>query len=518
MTRRSVSSGGGTSTRPSARRLRLAAMLWACAPAAPAQVPAMHQGALPPSLASPAELATRLEGVLRDPALARALVGLRVEVAETGEVLFETQSEKRFTPASNTKIVTAAVALDALGPAYSWTTRLIADGPLREGTIDGNLWIVGGGDPAVTREDVRHWVDLLEEAGVGRISGDLIGDDRVYPEPRWGDGWLWDDLFAGWGAGVSGLQLSPASVRAAIIPAERVDGTAYLELREHGPPLRVSSRVRTGAPGSETRLWWVPSTLAAPVELRGWIPLDGGPVPLDVAPDDPTRYLLEVVRAQLQDRGIRLDGQVRRPADPEAPGSPGWTVSVGSEPLSAVLSEMMKESDNQMAEAILRTVGRENLGRGTPEAGLEAVEGTLARWGIEPGAYHLTDGSGLSRRNQITPAALVRILRAMWRHPQHAVFRGTLPVAGVDGTLRARMLGTPAMGNVRAKTGSLLSVRALSGYLTDGTGETLIFSLLVNGFDAPEDVAKALEDLIVEQLALYRRPVEPGWPGQREDP
>ena len=143
---------------------------------------------------------------------------------------------------------------------------------------------------------------------------------------------------------------------------------------------------------------------------------------------------------------------------------------------------------------------------------------TLAGWGIEPGAASLSDGSGLSRYNEITPNAMVRLLRTMWRHPQFDTFQAAMPVAGVDGTLKRRLLGTPGESNVQAKTGSLSSVRALSGYLRDGAGETLIFSLLLNGYDAPGDVAVALEDLLIEQLVLYRRPVNAGWPAYRDEP
>ena len=118
----------------------------------------------------------------------------------------------------------------------------------------------------------------------------------------------------------------------------------------------------------------------------------------------------------------------------------------------------------------------------------------------------------------MTPAALARMLRAIWRHEDYESFLAALPTAGVDGTMRRRLVATPGFENVRAKTGSLSAVRGLSGYLLDGRGETLVFSLLLNGYDAPGSVAVALEDLLIEQVALYRRPVEPGWPGLRAVP
>ena len=140
------------------------------------------------TLASPADLATRFDRILADPALTRADVGLVIQVAETGEVLYELDGEKLFVPASNTKIVTAAVALDALGPAYRWETSFAADGAVVDGVLEGDLWIVGGGDPRLSREAVAAWPQLLERAGIRRITGDVIGDDRAFSGPAVGRG------------------------------------------------------------------------------------------------------------------------------------------------------------------------------------------------------------------------------------------------------------------------------------------------------------------------------------------
>ena len=462
-----------------------------------------------------AALATRLDRLLEDPALERAHVGLAVQVAETGEVLYESEAEKRFVPASNTKIVTAAVALDALGPDFRWTTRLVADGPIRDGVLEGDLWIVGGGDPVLERSVVAAWPRLLRDAGIRRVTGALVGDDRAFEPWQWSEGWMWDDLYGGWAAGVSALQLHPNTVRARLIPAAALGEPARLILPERTPPLPMRNRVRTGAPGSEVRLRFLPPPEGGPVELVGWVPAGPDTVPLFLAAPHPTVYLLETVAGALAAEGIEV-GAVRRARDGEAPARPAWSAEHRSPPLSEVLAEMMKPSDNQIAETMLRTVGREAGDGGSATDGLRVVEGTLGAWGIEPGAVSLTDGSGLSRYNEVTPNAVVRLLRAMWRHPHFDAFESSMPVAGVDGTLRRRLLGTPGARNVKAKTGSLSSVRALSGYLRDGAGETLVFSLLLNGYDAPGDVAVALEDLLVEQLALYRRPVEPGWPAYRE--
>jgi D-alanyl-D-alanine carboxypeptidase/D-alanyl-D-alanine-endopeptidase (penicillin-binding protein 4) len=474
-------------------------------PARGQETPASPAPVFSTSLRTPTDLGIRLDRILADPALARAHVGLVVQVAETGEVLYEHLGEKLFVPASNTKIVTAAVGLDALGADYRWRTTLAAVGSVRDGVLEGDVWIVGGGDPWLTRDEVDGWPAKLAEAGIGRIA------------PQWGRGWYWHEVFTWWGAGVSGLQLRPNSVRARLVPSSEVGDDARLELEEDGPPLTLEAGVRTGAPGSRVRLRYEPPPESGPVRLAGWIPL-GDTVRLHLAPDHPTTDFLAHFERSLARGGIEVGGSVRRVGRGEMrPTSPGWSHTVVSDSLGAALAEMLKPSDNQMAESILRTIGLEATGEGSPEAGLAEVEKALNGWGIEPGAMALADGSGLSRYNRVAPNAMARLLRAMWRHRLHELYVDGMPVAAVDGTLRRRLSGTPGEENVRAKTGSLSSARALSGYLVDGSGETLVFSLMINDYDVPGEVAVAIEDLLIEQLALYRRPVEPGWPAYRED-
>ena len=502
-----------------AGQIVLAGLLWSLAAPlpVPGQEPALIEGSgYSTTLDSPVELAARLERILSDPALTRAHVGLVIQVAETGEVLYELQGEKLFVPASNTKIVTAAVALDALGPSHRWKTSLAADGLLTDGVLEGDLWIVGGGDPWLTREVVAAWPELLKRAGISRITGDVIGDDRAFGGPQWGEGWFWHELYTYWASGISALQVRPNTVRARLVPGSNVGDQARFELLRPGPPLPLAVDVRTGAPGSAVRLQYEPPPEGGDVRMTGWIPA-ADTVPLHLATHHPTLYLLAHFGEALAAAGIEVGGEIRRAFDDHRPAQPTWSHVVSSDSLGAAVSEMLKPSDNQMAELLLRTVGREMSGEGTAEAGLAVVEGVLAGWGIEPGAMALSDGSGLSRYNRIAPNAMARLLRAMWRHPEFRVFLDGLPVAAVDGTLRRRLSGTPAEGNVRAKTGGLASARTLSGYLTDGSGETLVFSLMVNDYDVSGSVAVALEDLIIEQVALYRRPVEPGWPEYRGD-
>ncbi len=472
--------------------------------------PSRHPAEAPAGLAE-RELARRLDRLFDDPALLRAHAGMVVQEAGSGRVLYRRAAERRFTSASAAKLVTAAVALQTLGPGFRWRTRLLAEEPPREGAIPGDLWIVGGGDPGIGPEALAAWAGRLRRAGVRRIAGDLVGDGRALEGPMWGRGWMWEDVVGGWGVGVSGLQMGPARVRARLVPAPDLGEPAALEFPDGLPPLPLLHDVRTGTPGSEARLRWMPDPDEGTPRLEGWIP-PGAPVPLLLAPADPTAHLLERFLLVLADSGVAVEGAPRRPTPAERPPeSPGWSAEVPSDSLGALLPRMLKPSDNEIAETLLRTLGREAGEAATDEAGLAVVEATVARWGIPPGALSLADGSGLSRYSEASPAALARILRRVRQLPFGELFAASLPVGGVDGTLAARFLGTAGEANVRAKTGSLSGVRALAGYVHDARGEPLVFALLLNGYDAPGAVARALEELVVEQLALFGGPgyVEP---------
>ncbi len=490
----------------------------AARPPAPAAAPAPLGPATPPPPLDGAGLAARLRSLLDDPALVHAHVGLAVQVAETGETLFGQAERKRFTTASTTKLVVSSVALDRLGAAFRWTTRMLAGAAPRQRRLAGDLWLVGSGDPSLDESALRRLAGRLRSAGVRRIGGDVVGDDRCFDPPRWGRGWMWDDLPAGYSSGVSGLELHPARVRAFLRPGDGPGRPATLQLVDPGPSFPIRLDVRTGAPGSATRLRVLPDGDApgSDVVLDGWIPSDADSVPLELATAGPTRYLLDRFAAVLADSGIRVDGSFRRPHPGEEPPEAAWSDSVRSDSLGAVLAEMLHPSDNTMAEALLRTLGAREGRTGSDEEGLRIETETLTDWGLDPSSYELADGSGLSRYDEMSPDALVRILRTMWRRPDFDVFRVALPAPRVSGTLHGRFEGVPARAAVIAKTGSMDAVRGLAGYVEAGDGETLVFALLLNGYGVPGETADALRDGLVEQLALYRRPIVPGWPSVRD--
>lgn len=492
-----------------------------------------------------AELSRRLERLLADPAFDRAHVGLKVVVAETGQVLFEQAAEKRFTAASTAKLVTAAAALDRLGDGFRWRTLLVATGPVEDGVLRGDLWVVGGGDPGLDRSDLRRWASALRDEGVRRIAGDVVGDGRSLADPLWGRGWMWDDLHLGWSIGVTALQLDDAGVRAWLVPGDRPGDPAAARTEDPRVEPPVELDVRTGPPGSRIRLAHRTDRPGpATGRIEGWVPADADSVPLWMAPAHPTGELLDALGRVLRDSAVEVGGDLRRPRDGERPprgpccaprpgpdGGPAadtsapreaapdpeagpWTIlDAPSDSLGAALAGLLAPSDNQTAEILLRTLGREEGRAGTARYGLEVVREVVTGWGVSPDALSLADGSGLSRYDEIAPAALVRVLRAVWRSPLHDVFTAALAAPGEEGTLESRLLDTAARDGLRAKTGSLSSVRGLAGFVEAGDGTTLIFALMIDGYAVPGRVAEGVRDLLVEQLSLHRRPVEPGRPG-----
>lgn len=460
------------------------------------------------------QLRATLTEILEDPALLRAHVGFKVVVAESGEVLFEHNADRRFVAASTSKLVTGAVALSRLGANYRWETAVRAVGDLAGGTLTGDLHLVGGGDPLLRRSTLETMARSVRAAGIRRIDGDVVGDDRVWAGPPWGQGWMWDDLYGSFGAGVSGLQVSPARISTELRPGAELGDPTRLAILEAGTDLPIRNEVRTGAPGSARRLDYLPDAPRGGVVLSGWIPVDGGTVNLGFAPPHPTQYVADRVLHALQQAGVEVTGSARRAELDESFGSAAWERTFVSAPLGEALNRLLKVSDNQVAETFVRTLGTLG-GDGSDEAGLAVIRSTLSGWGIEPDAHSLLDGSGMSRYNAIAPAALVRLLRRTSQMPGFRLYRDALPISSVDGTLSRRFRSTAAQRQVRAKTGSLSGVRSLAGFVEDGDGQTLIFALLLNAYDAPDSVATALEDLLVEQLALYQGPTYPEGRGRR---
>ncbi len=460
---------------------------------------------------SKSRLRRALDRIVERPVLAHAFWGIEVRSLETGKTLYERNADKGFRPASTLKLVTTAAALDAFGPEARLRTTVETAGRLDGlGRILGDVFLVGRGDPSLSgRFDegsptaaFEAMADGLVAAGIRRIEGRLVGHEGAFPGERRGADWAWEDLAWGYGAEVSALSFNDNVVHATLAPGERPGDPAVLDVVPRTPFVPVVSTVVTTAAGLEEELILEKPPGSNRVFLSGTLPR-GGLWEGDLAVEDPALFAAAVFRGVLEAKGITVLGQTATSSEP-LPAEARVLVAHDGVPIGRLIGEVNKESQNLHAEMLLRVLGGRVAGQGTAEKGHEAVGGFLDRLEATYGGWGLRDGSGLSRSNIVTPRGLAALLVAMDRHPQAAVFRESLAVAGVDGTLEERMRGTPAEGRVVGKTGTLRRVNGLAGYVTTVQGERLAFVILVNNQVDLSGVARAAIDDIAGALAVAR--------------
>lgn len=467
-----------------------------------------------PRLRSP--LTDLADSLLGNPMFRSMHWGVLIVDPVRGDTLYSLNAEKLFVPASNTKLVTAAVALTQLGPDYRYTTRVLGRVP-RSGVITGNLVVLGEGDPSFSDSlsgsamaPLLELADSLRARGVRRVSGRLISGSNSFPGDTIGTGWAWDDLDEGYAGAVDELTFNEGFARITILGGSR-PGAPVTVRREPATTVPVLGRVDVTTIGCCSQRRGVSHRF----DMRGARPelhLEGAvrsndSITINVALRNPNTAFLDAFAEALRARGITVSGGVAIDSVADTTGL-SLLASRRSPPLSAMLPAFQKPSQNQIGELLLRTLGRVQGGSGTADSGGVVVRRQLEAWGIDSSQAAIRDGSGLSRRNFISPQAVVRILDVMRASPSFDAWYQALPIGGVDGTIRERMRGSPAAGNVRAKTGTLDRVRSLSGYVTTADGHTLLFSMLANNHAVPTREVERVQDAILAHLAamtLVRR-------------
>jgi D-alanyl-D-alanine carboxypeptidase/D-alanyl-D-alanine-endopeptidase (penicillin-binding protein 4) len=480
-----------------------------------------------------AELRSKIAEVLAKPELSPAMVGIKVVSLDTGRVLFEENAAKLLRPASNMKLYTVATALDRLSPDYRFVTSVYATArPDAAGVVHGNLTIYGRGDPSIAARfnngDYFKAIDDLATriaaAGVKRIEGDLVGDETYFIGSKYGAGWNWEDLTWHYGAEITPLTVNDNALDLFIKPGLAVGQLALITTGPPDPLLTIVNKVTTSAKGLRREISIHRGLGENTITITGSIPLDDRGYSGGIGISHPAMLFVYLLRTSLAQKGVVITGKSRTTGEISQPGMiTGVSISgsstpfqneittLQSPPFSVIAAQTLKPSQNLYAELILRTLGRVTpppattsaLGQTSEELGLEAVKSFLKSVGIRPEALVLDDGSGLSRNDMITAEASVQLLTFMSKHRYANVFRDALPVAGVDGTLRNRMRGTPAENNLRAKTGSLSSAASMGGYVTTAAGEKLAFSIMVNNYPSGVEPRTACIDPIAVLLASF---------------
>ncbi|MEL6184321.1 MAG: D-alanyl-D-alanine carboxypeptidase/D-alanyl-D-alanine-endopeptidase [Myxococcota bacterium] len=431
-------------------------------------------------------LARELQDILSSPELKEALVGVHVRRLSDGRTLFGENADRLFNPASNMKLLTSAAALWYLGSSYRFRTVVRRDAKIAGGVVRGNIYVKGGGDPTLTTESMFGLVNDIALAGVNGVDGNLVIDDQFFDE-RWeGPGWEQEVGDHTYNAPIGALSVNFNTFEARVVPGERVGGSARLLLWPPVDSLKGEISATTRGPGSRTRLWFGTKRTERDgvlVTVRGTIAQDDtSGRTLRRRIHRPTRFAGEMLRHLLQLRGIKVRGKLV-----VGPTDFVHTVPVTtriSQPLSEIVSALNKYSNNFMAEMILKTLAAEREGApGTWAKGSRVLSRFLGEIGVPPDRFVLGNGSGLNDVNRITPAQVTQVLKAM--HDRFEVapeYIASLAVAGSSGTIHGRFGDSPAASRLRAKTGSLTGVSALSGYVATRNNEVLAFSVMMNDY------------------------------------
>ncbi|PTM58440.1 D-alanyl-D-alanine carboxypeptidase/D-alanyl-D-alanine endopeptidase [Desmospora activa] len=437
------------------------------------------------------------------------LHGVMVKSLDRDEVMYDRHSQSLLTPASNTKLFTSAAALAALGEDYRFQTDLYLDGKISDGVLTGDLVLRGGGDPSLATKGnlqvqdgptLDAMVEELKQSGIRRVNGDIRVDDTFFTGPEYGKGWAWDNEDAYYQSQISALSINRGTVRFDYLPGEKAGDPIQLEMTPETDYVDVEVDVVTGEAGSANTLKIERERGTNRIRLSGHLPADFTGDYTRVPVEEPARYTGTVLKEMLEEEGVHFHPQTRVKKGKAPTGDADFTYF--SPTLPEVVSYLNKVSDNVYAEMILQTLGRESGGDGSARAGEKEVEKWIQAWGIDT-PFRLWDGSGLTRYNLISPEQLVTLLAAQTQEEHFAAFEQSLPLAGVDGTLRTRMRGTPAEGNLRGKTGSLTHVSTLAGYVTTEDGERLAYAIMMNGY-TPES-EQALQNRIGAEMAGFQR-------------
>lgn len=493
-------------------RLALLASVAACASVSP-PIPAM------PPAGADARTALRqfVDSLVGAPEFRSMHWGVLIVDPGRGETLYSRNADKLFMPASNMKLLTGTTALTQLGPEYRWPTTLWARGPVRNGVLEGDLVVKGQGDPSISAHaragdalaPLRGLADSLRARGITRVRGRIVAAPSPFTDSPLGYGWAYDDLDESYSAGIDALYFNEGfseivvyggakpgdPVRAATRPA-----TTY-------PPLIVRARTVARAPAGANaadsvaalpRITVGQDSSHAGVLVAGTIAAGDSAVQELAFRDQPAAFVA-ATREAFRRQGIVVDE-----AATDTTAKLDSLAGMWSPTLREILPLFEKPSQNQIGELLFKTLALTKTGIGTADSAQQLVARQLLAWGAQPDGFAVRDGSGLSRHDYVSPRTIVTVLDAIRRSPDFTIFYDALPIAGVDGTIRNRMKGSPAEGNVRAKTGTLDKARSLSGYVTTADGRMLLFSALANNYTVPTRRVDQVTDALGARLATIR--------------
>jgi len=478
----------------------LSALLVAgCAPGTSPQRTVHEAPGRIPSVSPYPALKHALDAFLPDTLFPPCNAAIRIISLTEGETLYDLNGELTLTPASNQKLFTSACALSELGPAYLFRTGVFVDT-----AAPPRIIVRGSGDPLLTTKDLDTLAAAIRAAVPPESSWTVAGDLSMFDDLSRGEGWTWDDEPDPSAMFISPLSLNGNTVRVLVRPGKSPGDSARVEIDPPTSYVEIENTATTDTAGSRStvkvsRNW---REHLNSITVKGLVSPRDTLIDVTLSITDPHWYTLTVLREKLEAWGLRCNGIL---LDTVPRGAP--EIARRSHRLDSVLTYMNTVSDNLSAENVLKTIAAERIGiPGSAAGGAEIVRRFLAETGIDTSRIVIADGSGVSRYNLTSASAITTLLASMKRRTD--LFRSwyqTLPAAGVSGTISGRMRGTPAEGNLRAKTGTLEGVSSLSGYVTTAEGEELAFSILMQQYPARAREYRRVQDRIGAFLAGLKR-------------
>jgi D-alanyl-D-alanine carboxypeptidase/D-alanyl-D-alanine-endopeptidase (penicillin-binding protein 4) len=440
----------------------------------------------------------KIDSLIPDTLFPPAHIGIKVISLKTKEVLYELNPASLFAPASNQKLFTSAVALRQLGNNFPLNTITYSD------TTTNTIYIKGFGDAVFRTEDLDSLAKRTQRKLLKGRTWRVVGDVSYWDNEYWGYGWNWDDEPEEYQMFLTPLILNGNCIKLFAKPGRNVGDPLVVRTEPATLFVTVDNSASKTVKDSVvnklkfSRRWRERSNT---LTVEGEMLLNDNEEDYVVSLWQPERYTVHVFTELLRRAGVIVYETAIDTLSPRA-----FEVARFSHPLDSAVTYLNKISDNLTGEALLKILAAEKRGNpGSAEVGASIVKEFLAEQGMDTTRLRIVDGSGLSRMNLNSPAAIVRLLETMYHSPQFNAFSYSLPIASVDGTIARRMVHSSASNNLRAKTGTLGGVTALSGYVQTADGEWLAFSMMMMNYPFEARAYRKVQDNIGIFLSQLRR-------------
>jgi D-alanyl-D-alanine carboxypeptidase/D-alanyl-D-alanine-endopeptidase (penicillin-binding protein 4) len=465
------------------------------------------------------DIAVRIDSLLADTVLSNALIGLAIYDITADSMVYSLNADKLFSPASNMKLFTSAAALELLGPGYRFKTGFLTTGRIdKKGWLNGDLVIVGGGDPLISgrfrdsvTEVLQLWADSLKFVGIKEIKGDIVVDNSFFCGPELGAGWSWDDLTYWYACPISALSFNDNCADLKFLPGENIGDPAVIEIDPPTDYIAITNNAATLPADSEFTLDYYRIAYSNDVTFFGGIPLSDTVGEIDyVSVHRPEIYTAYELARIIRLKGIEFEGDIISLDDLQDKGRDQYDRNKlhslfvwRSDSLGVVILVINKNSQNFFAEQTLKTIGRELGGEGSFSKGIELAEAFFDSIGITSNDIAMYDGAGLSYRNVVKPSAIIKLLKSMYNCPNFETYYESLAIPGKDRSVRARLDGVENKNRVRAKTGHIANTSTFSGYVNGPrSGHLIAFSSMVNNYSCETSYVEDWHDSLVCILLL----------------